>query len=300
MTGVDPGRWVLLPAACVLWSALCGGAEETAAKPLVLFVGDSITASRPTGNPDYKVPAGAPSARMADGNFGYFEALYEATAAKNVPYRFDKLGNGGQPLDGWIGRTCRKVLERRSKEVGERPAVLVVQDYDVAANPEEAGKRSDEMRAIVAAAAGDPKVTVVFSTVVIEPGGTMSSRNKPEDVEATNRAMLKTCEELKVPIVRLDLAWARYMEAFKDRKPAMEWKLTGRPGGRYFDGVHPGKTGAFFQALVFARELGIPADRIDENAAAIGLPAEQASEIKKFVYGWKEPTALPPPSAPSP
>lgn len=110
-------------------------------------------------------------------------------------------------------------------------------------------------------------------------------------VKSANDAILQVAGETKTPVVRLDIAWERYLGAFGKRTPARNWQLTNH--GSYFDGVHPGKLGAFFQALVFARELGIPAEKFDETSPVLGVEKTQAAEIKALVYSWSEPTVVP-------
>lgn len=270
-------------------------AQEQEPLPLVLFVGDSITAGAPTGNAGYKPSQPAPSARFLAGRYGYVEALWEATREKGVPYRFDKFGNGGQPITGWIGATCRQVLEKRNGGINETPAYLVIQDFICVGTVD--GKvttANDIVKAvgsIVESAKKSQGTRIILSTPVMEPGGTWSRKVSPEAIRDSDAAFLKAAEEFKLPVVRLDRAWARYLEAFGERTPRKDWQLTNH--GSYCDGVHPGKIGALFQALVFARELGIPAGQFDETNPQLGVEKAQAAEIKAFVYGWTEPTVVP-------
>lgn len=261
-------------------------------KALVLFVGDSITAGKPTGQPDYKpTAAAATTPGLKEGRYGYVEALVEATVGKEIPYRFSKLGNGGQAITGWIGTACRQVLEKRHSSVKEMPAFLVVQDYFTAGDEKAAGELEQALRRMAKEAEKAGSVRLVWSTVTTDPRGASGLKALDEKVKATNEIILKIAGESKVPVVRLDTAWARYEEFIKARNPIRDWVLTMR--GKLADGVHPGKVGALFQALVFARELGIPAELFDETVPAIGLPAAQAAEIKKLVYAWEEPTVVP-------
>ncbi len=282
----------LLGVAVLLLVMPVAGVAPAAEKPLVVFVGDSITAGRPTGNPDYKPPDPPPAAHLAAGSYGYFEALVEATRAADVPFRFAKLGNGGQAITGWIGMTCRQVLEKRNAGVKELPAILIVQDF--LRTPDEAAraKLTEALRAM-AELSKKQGVQLVWIAATIEklPGATWAGGIEKEHIDATNEVMLTLGKELGVPVIRMDTAWERWREWTKDKEPAAKWRLTQR--GKIFDGVHPGLTGSLFFALVIARELGIPAEQFDEAAPALGLDKAQAAEIKKFVYGWPEPPLLP-------
>ncbi len=270
----------------------CEEAKQQAAprKPLVLFVGDSITAGKPTGRPDYKPDDSlAASAGLKEGAYGYFEALVEATKGQDIPFSLKKLGNGGQAITGWIGTTCRQVLEKRHSIAKELPAILVVQDY-IAVKDEEGKKALEEALRAMAGQARKAGVKLIWSTVATDPRGSSGLKASDEDVRATNELILRVAKEQNVPVVRLDMAWARYEEFARDREPARDWILTMR--GKIADGVHPGTVGALFQALVFARELGIPAEKFDEKAQTLGVKPGQAAEIKKLVYSWTEPTAV--------
>ncbi len=283
----------LVGIAALVSAALAAGAAARAQeKPLVVFVGDSITAGRPTGNPDYKPPEPPPAAHLAAGSYGYFEALVEATRTADVPFRFGKLGNGGQAITGWIGTTCRQVLEKRSASVKELPAILIVQDF--LSTPDEAAraKLTEALRAM-AELSKKQGVQLVWITATIEklPGATWAGRIEKEHIDATNEVMLALGKELGVPVIRMDTAWERWREWTKDKEPAAKWRLTQR--GKLFDGVHPGLTGSLFFALVIARELGIAAGQFDEAAPALGIDKDPAAETKKFVYGWTEPPLLP-------
>jgi hypothetical protein len=269
--------------------------QEQKPLPLVLFVGDSITAGKPSGNDSYKPSEPAPSARFLAGHYGYVEALWEATREKGVPYRFDKFGNGGQAITGWIGVICRQILERRNPDVREPPAFLIIQDFIRVGTVEGKVTTADDIAKAVAsivasAKKSSPEVKIIVSTPVIEPDGTWSGKISPETIKDTGAVFLKAAEEFKLPVVRLDLAWARYLEAFGKRTPRKAWQLTNH--GSYHDGVHPGRVGALFQALVFARELGIPAEKFDETNPQLGVEKAQAAEIKAFVYGWTDPTVV--------
>ena len=263
-------------------------------RPLVLFVGDSITAGTPTGNAGYEPSEPAPSSRFLAGRYGYVEALWEATRETGVPYRFDKLGNGGQPITGWIGNMCRQVLEGRNRDISEPPAYLVVQDFVGVGTVD--GKTTTEddivkaVGSIVESARKSRGTKIILSTPVMEPGGTWSGKVPPDAIKDSGAAFLKAAERFKLPVVRLDRAWERYLAAFGKRTPSKDWQLTNR--GSSYDGVHPGKVGALFQALVFARELGIPAEQFDEANPQLGVEKAQAAEIEAFVYGWTDPTVV--------
>lgn len=269
-------------------------AGEEEKKPLVVFVGDSITNGRPTGRPDYKPSEAAAPAGLKAGHYGYVEALVEATVGGDAPYRFYKLGSGGQAITGWIGTACRQILESRNRSVKEMPAILVVQDYLVTADEESQKKLEEALRKMAGYAAKAGDVRLVWSTVVTDPQGSSGLKKSDADVKATNEVILKVAEEMKVPVVRLDIAWARYVEFTKGKANARDWVLTRR--GKIADGVHPGTVGALFQALVFARELGIPAEAFDETAPALGVEKAMAAEIEKLVYSWTEPTVVPRPA----
>ncbi|MBA4388514.1 MAG: hypothetical protein C0404_11070 [Verrucomicrobia bacterium] len=167
---------------------------------------------------------------------------------------------------------------------GKRQFVLFVGD-SMAADITNAISR------VIQSAKKSPETRVVLSTVTIEPGGTWSAKVSAESVKAANDAILKIAGEARVPVIRLDVAWERYLGAFGNRTPAMKWRLTEH--GSYYDGVHPGKLGALFQALVFARELGIPPEKFDETSPALDVDKAVAAELKRFVYSWTEPTLIP-------
>lgn len=273
--------------------ALCPArAEETtpavqrAEKPILLFVGDSITVGKPTGHPEYEPSIPNIEPKLKKGAYGYFEALVEATRDKDLAMRFEKLGNGGQGLTGWIGLTCKKVLTHRHADFNTLPATLIVQDYITGKSPEELKDIETALREMHALSVKAGTVRLVWSTVATDPKGSSGLKAPDDRVAATNEVILKVAKELAVPVVRLDLAWARYIEFTKDKTPVRDWILTNQV--HINDGVHPGKVGAFFQALVFARELGISAKQFNENAPALGLPNEQAVELKNWVYGWKD------------
>jgi hypothetical protein len=217
--------------------------------------------------------------------------LVEATRKSGAPYRFEKLGSGGQAITGWIGTACRQVLEKRNRAVGEMPAILVVQDYITGKTPEALKEIEAALRDMAGRAGKVPGLKLVWSTATTDPKGTSGLKADDEDVEATNQVMLKLAEEVKVPVVRLDAAWKQYLEFAEGKTPLRDWILTLQ--GKIADGVHPGTVGALFQALVFARELGLPAEQFDEAAPALGVKPEQAAEIKKLVYSWKTPTVVP-------
>jgi hypothetical protein len=254
---------------------------EELKKPLLLFVGDSVTVG-------WKAKS-----------YSYVNALYEATRGK-LPFRVDKVCSGGQGLAGkynGIKGGCQKILEGRSSLGKDLPAYLVVQDFESLSTPELLKEQEQAIRDIAGWAAKSPEVRMIMSTVATEPNGIWVKQFRPEDIKATNEATLKAAKELKIPVVRLDLAWERWAEFTKDKNPALDWRLTGGPGARYYDGVHPGKVGILFQALVFAREFGVPPEDFDENAPSLlELPKEMTAEVKKFVYSWTEPTVVPQPA----
>ncbi len=260
-----------------------------------MFVGDSITTATPSALPEYKPSKRVVHDDLQEGRFGYFEALVESTAAKDIPLRLRKTGNRGQALTGALGRECRQILERRHRTLKEMPAYLVVQDYYVIRkdDPEAAQKavQLDKTIRELAELAGKVDVKLVLSTVATDPRGSSPLKAKDEDVRHTNEIILKTAKELKLPVVRLDVAWERYETFAKGKEPARDWILTMH--GKLADGVHPGPVGSLLQGLVFARELGIPAEKFDETVAALGIPKTQAAAIKEFVYSWKEPTIVP-------
>jgi hypothetical protein len=274
----------ILCALCVSLPAAAGSD-----KPLVVFVGDSVTAGRPTGREDYVPSDAAVPSGLAAGSYGYVEALVEGTLSTDVPYRFQKLGSGGQALTGWIGICCRRILGKRDRVVKELPALLVVQDNYYPPDDEAKQKLRDTLGELagLAATAG---VRLAWCTVGIEPGGTFVRKTKLSDVDAVNELFMEEGKKHSVPVIRLDIAWKRYLERFKDRQPARDWWLTRH--GKLFDGAHPGRVGAYFQALVFARELGIPPEKFDQTAPALAMEKSQADEIKAFVYSWKDPTVL--------
>ncbi|MBA4388112.1 MAG: hypothetical protein C0404_09035 [Verrucomicrobia bacterium] len=259
-------------------------------KPLVLFVGDSITAGKPTGQPDYKPTDPNEDPLLKEGAYGYYEAMVEATRGTNVSLRFAKMASGGQGVTGWIGVACKQVLEKRHRDFKEMPAYLVVQDYITGKTPDELKSIEEAFRLMHAQAVKAGDVKLVWSTVVTDPRGSSGLKAADADVKATTELILKLAGELKVPVIRLDIAWSRFVEYSKDKTPAKDWILTSF--GRYSDGVHPGKVGAFFQAVVVARELGIPAEKFDETVPALGMDKAQAAEIKKLVYSWEEPTVI--------
>jgi hypothetical protein len=283
----------------VLLAAAISAGEEPAVKPLAIFVGDSITMATPSASPDYLPSRGAVHEDLHAGRFGYFEALVESTAAKESPLRLRKAGNRGQALAEALGRECRQILERRHRTVKELPAYLVVQDYSVIRkdDPEAAQKAAQWEKVVreLAQLAAQAKVTLILSTVATDPRGSSSLKAKDEHVQHTNELILKTAKELKLPVVRLDVAWDRYDRFARGKEPAKDWILTQR--GKLADGVHPGPVGALFQALVFARELGIPAEQFDVTVEALAIPKMQAADIKKLVYSWREPTVIPLPAA---
>ncbi len=264
-------------------------------RTFVLFVGDSITNGSPTGQPGYKPSETAVPAGLKAGSYGYVEALVEATVGGDAPYRFHKLGSGGQAITGWIGTSCRQVLEKRHRSVKEMPAILVVQDYLTVKDDEGKKHLAEALRKMAGYAAKAGAVRLVWSTAVTDPKGSSGLKASDEAVKATNELILKVAEEMKVPVVRLDIAWARYVEFAKDKANARDWILT--RCGKLADGVHPGTVGSLFQALVFARELGIPAEQFDQAAPALGVEKPMAAEIEKLVYSWKEPTVVPLPGA---
>jgi hypothetical protein len=61
-----------------------GNSEARDAKPVVLFVGDSITMGQPKYHPS--ADAAALKADLTEGRNGYFDALVEATATKEIPF----------------------------------------------------------------------------------------------------------------------------------------------------------------------------------------------------------------------
>jgi len=302
-----PGAFLAAAAAALLVCPMASAGESAPAagggdksKPLAIFVGDSITVGTnvEAAGLKYKLPDPLPTPRFTAGRYSYVEALYEATRAKPA-FRIDKNCSGGQGISGQYSGlkiACRQIFEKRWADVKELPAFLVLQDFEVQTTDADRKANGDALREIAAMAAKVPQVKFVASTVATEPGGMWSATFKPEDIKATNETLIKTAEELKLPLIRLDTAWERYFEFAKDKKPAAAWRLT--QVGKLYDGVHPGPVGILFQALVFARELGVPAEGFDENAASLGLPKEQTAEIKKFVYSWKEPTVVPLPEAP--
>jgi len=292
------GRFI----AGTVWCAILSGAaaqgpgtSSAASKPLILFVGDSITSGTPSAQTTYRPSAAglAAKADLEEGNYGYYDALVEATASKDVPFRFRKIGLRGQALTGSLGLACRQVLERRHRTLKELPAYLIVQDYFIAQD----GSLEELDKALrqLAEAANKARVKIVFSTVTTDPRGSSPLKAKDEDVQRTNALILKTAKEVDVPVVRLDLAWERYEKFAKGKEPARDWILTNV--GKRADGVHPGPVGALLQALVFARELGIPPGKFDETIPELGVPEEQAVALKKLVYSWVDPTVIPLPQA---
>lgn len=258
--------------------------------PLIYFVGDSITNGKPSGQPEYKPTVPNESPQLKESNYGYFEALVEATRGKSIPFQFDKFGSGGKSIVNTLGIVSKKILENRIKDLNELPAMLIIQDY-VSGNSEELEAIENALRKMQAQAIKAGKIQLVWSTVVTDPKGSSGLKCSDEDVKTVNELITKVGKELNVPVIRLDIAWARYIEYTKDKNPAKDWILTRR--GNISDGVHPGIVGSFFQALVFARELGIPYEKFDETVPALALPKEQAKEIKDLVYSWKEaPVAL--------
>ncbi len=257
----------------------------------VLFVGDSITAGKPTGFPDY-APVDPPTPRFKNGCYGYVEALLEATRKKQHRFNFDKHGAGGQAITKAIGVTLRQILEKRNRSINYLPDILVVQDFNIGSSPEARQGIAEAMKRIAGWAKKQPAVRLVFSTVTLETRSGTSGHSKynMEDCAATNEVIVKTAKEIGIPLIRLDLAWQRFKEFAQGKEPIGKWLLTSR--GKIFDGIHPGRMGSYFMALVMARELGIPAEHFDENAPVLGVEPAQARSIKTLVYSWTDSPAL--------
>jgi hypothetical protein len=254
--------------------------------PLIFFVGDSITNGKPTGQPEYKPTAPNEFPQLKEGSYGYFEALVEATRGKTIPFRLDKFGSGGQSIVNSLGTVSRQILESRYNGLNEMPAMLIIQDY-VSGKSENIDAIETALRNMNAQAIKAGKIQLVWSTVVTDPKGSSGLKYSDEEVKTVNELIIKVSKELNVPVIRLDIAWARYIDYTKNKNPEKDWVLTRTVSAS--DGVHLGKVGSLFQALIFARELGIPYKEFDETVAALALPKEQSKEIKDLVYSWKEP-----------
>lgn len=275
-------------------------AEAEAKKPLVLIIGDSVSVG--AGRPDYKKSADfTPRIGRAKGDgpgYGYVEALCEATFDQDVPCRFDKLAAGGMSISGkyaGLKGSFRSIFEKRHKDIKELPAILIYQDFQCMRTPEEIAAHKAAIKEIHEWSKKEPTVRLVFSTVAWESGGTFSKGYPDEDLRKSNEATLEVTRELGIPVIRLDQAWERYREHIKDRKDSFKLMITFQ--GKYMDGVHPGRIGQFFQAVVFARELGIPAEKFNEKAKVLDVDPELAADIEKFVYSWTEPTVVKQPEA---
>ncbi len=288
----------LLATALPILSAAYAGENDPPPKagdtrPLVMFIGDSLSVGG-KGHPD---PKKYP-------RWSYVEAI-KVLAEKDGPYRFDKRAAGGQSICGKYTSLYRSLKNvalggKRSKPV-EGLAFIVFQDSATGhkPGPEEYEKALREMIGFVEKR---PDVKLVLCTTAFERAG----KKRKELVDAWNRVnkvMLKIAEEKKLGIIRQDIYWQRYIDWYLAKKlPLKEekhWRLT----GQIIDSVHPGPAGSIFMAMQIARDLGIPAEKLDIENPDLPIDKEKTRQIRDFVYSWTEPTVVPmkqPPPLPPP
>jgi len=256
-------------------------------RPLVLFIGDSLSVGG-RGHPNQeKYP-----------RWSYVEAIKVLAEGKG-PYRFEKRAAGGQSICGkyrslYYASRNVTVGGKRSKPV-EGLAFIVFQDSATGHKPTPEEYEA-ALREIVGFVEKRPGVRLVLCTTAFE----RLSEKKADLAEAwkkVNEVMRKLAEEKKLGLIRQDIYWQRYIDWYLAKKlPLKEekhWRLT----GTRIDSVHPGPTGSIFMAMQIARELGIPADKLDLDHPDLPIEKARAEAIRDFVYSWTEPTVVPLPGA---
>jgi hypothetical protein len=254
-------------------------------RPLVMFIGDSVTVGTKSHPNAEKYP-----------RWSYVEALRVLTD-KHGPYRYDKRCGGGQSIcgsyRGLYGMAKGVTLGVRNTKPPEGLAFIVFQDSAVGHMPAPE-EYEPPLREIVGFAEQRPGVQLILSTTAFE------RRKEGNELSAAwnkiNELVLKVAGEKKLGVIRQDIFWQRYIDWYTAKglpaKEERKWRITGNEG--VMDTVHPGATGAVFLAMVMARDLDVPADKLEVDSPDLPIPKEQAAEIRDFVYSWKEPTVLPP------
>lgn len=270
-------------------------AEEPPAgdeRPLVMFIGDSLTVGS-AGHPDQdKFP-----------RWSYVDALRVMTDQSGT-YRYDTRAAGGSSISGpyrALHYFAKGVtVGSRNRKPIEGIAFIVLQDSgmplkDVVPDHMKPDAYESALREIIGFVEQRPGVKLILCTTAFErrPAGDATS-----DVwHKVNRVMLKLAKERTeiTGVIRQDIYWQRYVDWYLTKKlPTKQerlWRLTGNGG--HFDTVHPGMTGSVFVAMQMARELGIPAEKLNLDHPDLPISKSMAVEICDFVYAWKEPTIVP-------
>jgi len=258
-----------------------GGAE----KPLVMFIGDSLTVGGKNHPDAKKYP-----------QWSYAEAI-KVLAGKNGPYRFDKRCAGGNSICGQYPGLLgffKNVTGNGKEPAPTGLSMIVFQDSatDHMPPPDEYEKALRDCLALVEK---KPGVKLVLCTTAFE--GRKEDDKLQEAWKKVNAVMRKVAEEKKLGVIALDVSWPRYIEWYKAKKLPLSEEKKWRITGERIDTVHPGLTGSVFMAMNIARELGIPKDKLDIENPDLPIDKAMTAEIRDFVYSWKEPTVVPLPGS---
>jgi hypothetical protein len=244
-------------------------------KPLVLFLGDSLT----VGSQSHPDKARFPF-------WSYAEAI-QMLAGTNSPYRFEKRAMGGNSICGQypgLKAFFKKVCGGGRESAPEGLRYIIFQDSAVDHRPLP-DEYEQALRECLGFVEKVPGVRVILCTTAFE--GRKEGDALQEAWNKVNVVMRNVAEEKKLGMIELDVFWPRYITWYKGKKlPLSEekkWRITG------IDTVHPQHVGAIFLAMIIARELGIPPEALDIENPDLMADKAMLSEIRAFVYSWKEP-----------
>lgn len=262
-------------------------AEPSGERPLVMFIGDSLSVGGRNHPNQEEYP-----------RWSYVEAI-KVLAEKDGPYRFDKRAAGGNSICGahrGLYRSAQSItIGSRNQDPVPGLAIIVFQDSATGHKPSP-DEYEPALRDIVGFVEKRPGVRLVLCTTAFER---RQDRWKEEDRDGLgaawhkiNEVMLKIANEKRLALIRQDIYWQRYINWYlaKNLPPLEEkkWRLTGEG----LDTVHPGPCGSVFMAIQIARDLGIPAESLDVDNPDLPISKEMAVQIRDFVYSWSEPTAV--------